>query len=100
MLNIVLVVEREEKQHPVNFINHTFRGTEAKYSEAERMVFTLMMASQTLKSYFQAHQIKVLARQPLRKLIERRSHSSRMADWAYQQADFGLEYEPRRAIKA
>ncbi|XP_057251740.1 uncharacterized protein LOC130591823 [Beta vulgaris subsp. vulgaris] len=99
-LSAVLVAEREGTQHPVYFISHAFRGAEAKYSEVEKMVFALVMASRKLKPYFQAHQIKVLTGQPLRKVIESRNHSSRMTDWADQLADFGLEYEPRRAIKA
>ena len=96
----VLVAERGEKQHPVYFISLAYRGAEAKYSKVEKMVFTLVMASQNLKPYFQAHQIKVLIGQSLRKVIESTNHSSRMTDWADQLADFGLEYEPRRAIKA
>ena len=36
------------------------------------------MSSWKLKPYFQAHPIKVLTKQPLRKVIENRNHSSRM----------------------
>ena len=96
----MLVAGREEKQHPVYFTRHAFRGVEATYNEVEKIVFALIMASLKLKPYFQAHQIKVLTTQPLRKLIESRNHSSRMTDWANQLADFGLEYDSRRAIKS
>ncbi|XP_010665592.2 uncharacterized protein LOC104882874 [Beta vulgaris subsp. vulgaris] len=99
-LSAMLVAERERTQHPIYFISHAFRGAEAKYNEVEKMVFALVMASRKLKPYFQAHQIKVLTGQLLPKVIESRNHSSRMTDWADQLADFGLEYEPRRAIKA
>ena len=58
------------------------------------------MASRKLKPYFQAHPIKVIIGQPIRKVIESRNRSTRMTEWTYQLADFGLEYEPRRAIKA
>lgn len=58
------------------------------------------MVSRKLKPYFQAHQIKVLITKPQRKQIESRSHSSRMTKWEDQLADFGLEYEPRKALKA
>ncbi|XP_057250719.1 uncharacterized protein LOC125497729 [Beta vulgaris subsp. vulgaris] len=99
-LSAVLIAEREGKQHPVYFISHAYRGAEAKYSDVEKMVFALVMARRKLKPYFQEHPIKVLTGQPLRKIIESRNHSSRMTDWADQLADFGLEFEPRRAIKA
>ncbi|XP_056698534.1 uncharacterized protein [Spinacia oleracea] len=99
-LSAVLVAEREKQQHPVYFISHAFRGAEAKYPLIEKLVYALVMASRKLKPYFQAHPIKVLTSQPLRKVIESRNHSNRMTEWANQLSDFGLEYEPRRAIKA
>ena len=54
-LSAVLVAEREEKQHPVYFISYAFQGVKAKYIEVENVVFALVMASPTLKPYFQAH---------------------------------------------
>lgn len=82
------------------FISHAFRGAKAKYNEIEKMVFALVMATWKLKPFFQAHQIKVLTGQLLRKVIESRNNSSQMTDWAGQLADFGLDYEQGRAIKA
>ncbi|XP_021742835.1 uncharacterized protein LOC110708917 [Chenopodium quinoa] len=58
------------------------------------------MASRKLKPYFQAHPIKVLTSQPIKKVLESKNHSSRMTDWSDQLADFGIEFEPRKAIKA
>ncbi|XP_056690478.1 uncharacterized protein [Spinacia oleracea] len=99
-LSAVLVAEQEKTQHPVYFVSHAYRGAESRYSDIEKLVFALVMARRKLKPYFQAHPIKVLTSQPIRKIIEGRNHSSRMTDWDDQLADFGLEYEPRRAIKA
>ncbi|XP_057247196.1 uncharacterized protein LOC130589714 [Beta vulgaris subsp. vulgaris] len=99
-LSAVLVAEREAAQHLVYFISHAYRGAESRYSEAEKIVFALVMASRKLKPYFQAHPIIVLTGQPIRKLIENKNHSTRMTEWADQLANYGLEYEPRRAIKA
>ena len=90
-LSIVLVAEREGKQHPIYFIIHAYRREEAKYNEVEKMVLALIMASGKLKPYSQAHQIKVFTRQPLQKLIQSINHSSQITDWADQLIDFGLE---------
>ncbi|XP_021851117.1 uncharacterized protein [Spinacia oleracea] len=99
-LSAVLVAERENTQHPVYFVSHAYRGAESRYSDTEKLVLALVMASRKLKHYFQAHPIKVLTSQPIQKIIEGKNHSSRMTDWAHQIVDFGLEYEPRREIKA
>ena len=58
------------------------------------------MASRKSKPYFQAHPIKVLIGQPIRKMIENKNHSTQLTESVDQLADFGLKYEPRRAIKA
>ncbi|XP_010678169.1 uncharacterized protein LOC104893734 [Beta vulgaris subsp. vulgaris] len=99
-ISAVLVAEHEKNQHPVYFVSHAFRGTESKYPPIEKMIFALVLATRKLKPYFQAHTNKVLTCQPIRKVIEGKNQSSRVTDWANQKLDFGIEFEPRRAIKA
>jgi ribonuclease HI len=99
-LSGVLIAERERNQLPVYYVSHAYRGSEGNYTEAEKVLFAVVMASRKLKPYFQSHQIVVRSNQPLRKILEGKNQSSRVSDWANQLADFGIEYEPRRAIKA
>ena len=58
------------------------------------------MASRKLKSYFQSHQIRARTNQPLKKILEGKNQSSRVADWFKHLADFRIEIEPRGTIKA
>ncbi|XP_057518009.1 uncharacterized protein LOC130798929 [Amaranthus tricolor] len=99
-LSGVLIAEREKKQFPVYYVSHAFRGSEGNYSEVEKVLFAIVMASRKLKPYFQSHQIIVRSSQPVKKILEGKNKSSRVTDWANQLADFGIEYEPRTAIKA
>ncbi|XP_057520371.1 uncharacterized protein LOC130800739 [Amaranthus tricolor] len=99
-LSGVLIAEREKKQFPIYYVSHAFRGSEGNYSEVEKVLFVIVMASRKLKPYFQSHQIVVRSGQPLKRILEGRNKSSRVTDWANQLADFGIEYEPRTAIKA
>ncbi|XP_021743464.1 uncharacterized protein LOC110709553 [Chenopodium quinoa] len=99
-LSAVLVVERERVQYPVYFISHALRREETRYSMIEKLVYALVIASRKLKPYFHAHPVTVLTKQPIRKIIEGRNHSNRMTEWANQLSNYGLEYEPRRVIKA
>ncbi|XP_048493195.1 uncharacterized protein LOC125493730 [Beta vulgaris subsp. vulgaris] len=96
----VLVAEREKNQHPVYFVSHAFRGAESKYPPIEKMIFALVLATRKLKPYFQAHPIRVLTSQIMRKVIEGKNQSSRITDWATQISDYCIEFKPRRAIKA
>ena len=63
-LSGVLVAEREQKQLPVYSVSHAFRGSEGNYSEMEKDLFAVVMASRKLKPYFQSHQITVRTSQP------------------------------------
>ena len=96
----VLIAEREKKQLPMCYISHAFRGSEGKYSEIENVLFAVVMASRKLKPYFLSHQIIMRTSQPLKKILEGKNQLSHVTDWANQLADFGIEYEPRTAIKA
>ncbi|XP_057540552.1 uncharacterized protein LOC130818402 [Amaranthus tricolor] len=99
-LSGVLVAEREKKQLPIYYVSHAFRGSEGNYCEVEKVIFAIVMASRKLKPYFQSNPIIVRTDQPLKKILEGKNKSSRVTDWANQLADFGIEYEPRTAIKA
>ncbi|XP_057543365.1 uncharacterized protein LOC130821594 [Amaranthus tricolor] len=99
-LSGVLIAEREKKQFPIYYVSHAFRGSEGNYSEVEKVLFAIVMASRKLKPYFQSYQIVVRSSQLLKKILEGKNKSSRVTDWANQLADFGIEYEPQTAIKA
>lgn len=57
------------------------------------------MAIRKLKSYFQSHPIVVRTSQTLRKVLESKKQSARVADWANQLANYNIEIEPKTAIK-
>ena len=75
-LSGVLVAEREKKQFPVYYVSHAFRGSEGNYSEVEKVLFAVVMASRKLKPYCQSHQIIVRTSQPLKKILEGKNKSS------------------------
>ena len=99
-LSAVLVAKRKGKKFPVYYIIHAYRGSEANYSEIEKVIYAVVMASRKLKPYFKSHQIQVKTSQPLKKILEGKIQSSKVADWSNQLANFGTEIEPRTTIKA
>ena len=58
------------------------------------------MASRKLKPYFQSHPIIVRTSQPVKKVLESRNQSTRMANRANQLAVYGIEFKARTTIKA
>src|SRR3954467_8194319 len=58
------------------------------------------MAAKRLKPYFQAHLITVVSSAPLAGIIGSRDASGRVAKWAIEIANHGIQYEPRTTIKS
>ncbi|KAF7132907.1 hypothetical protein RHSIM_Rhsim09G0074100 [Rhododendron simsii] len=60
----------------------------------------MVMAARRLRPYFQAHPIKVLTDQPLRRILHSPETSGRLIQWSIELGEFDIEYKPRVAIKA
>jgi hypothetical protein len=61
-VSAVLVVEKEEhgklQQKPIYYVSEVLTGAKLNYSEIEKIVYALVVASRKLKQYFQAHEIR------------------------------------------
>ncbi|KAG5548861.1 hypothetical protein RHGRI_014275 [Rhododendron griersonianum] len=60
----------------------------------------MIIAARRLRPYFQAHSIKVLTYQPLRRILHCPESSGRLIQWSIELGEFDIEYKPRIAIKA
>ena len=60
----------------------------------------LVLASQKLRPYFEAHKVTVLIDQPLKNVLQRLDASRRLLKWAVELSRYDLVFETRRAIKA
>ena len=65
----------------------------------EKLAFTLIIAAQKLKPYFQAHTIVVLTDKPLRKAMSSPEATGRMALWAVELSEFDIQYRLRTTVK-
>lgn len=70
-VSVVLVVERENDQHPIYFISHALFRSELNYPPIEKIEYCLLLASRKLKPYFEANSISVLTNYPLRRILQR-----------------------------
>ncbi|RVW21315.1 hypothetical protein CK203_114344 [Vitis vinifera] len=51
------------------------------------------------RPYFQAHPVIVLTDQPLRNILHKPDLTGRMLQWAIELSEFGIEFQPRLAMK-
>ena len=77
-ISAALVREEEKSQLPVYYVSKRLLGAESRYPLIEKLTFFLLMASQKLRPYFQAHAIKVLTNHPLQQVLQKPESSGRL----------------------
>ena len=91
--------DENKKQRPVFFVSKSLADVETGYNHLEQAALTLQVATKKLRPYLQAHPIVVLTDLPLRSTIHKPDLSGRMAQWAIELSEFGIQYKPRLAKK-
>ena len=56
-------------QRPVYFVSSLLQGTRSRYSGVQKLLFGLLMTSRKLRHYFQAHEIIIVTRFPLQRIL-------------------------------
>ncbi|XP_022859822.1 uncharacterized protein LOC111380472 [Olea europaea var. sylvestris] len=81
-------------------VSKVLLDAETRYTLAEQLALTLVIAARKLWPYFQSHPIVVLTNQPLRHILQKPDVSRRLLIWAIELGEFDIEFKPRPAIKA
>ncbi|XP_012852918.1 PREDICTED: uncharacterized protein LOC105972502 [Erythranthe guttata] len=66
----------------------------------EKLALALINAARKLRPYFQSHQVIVLTNYPLKQILRSPETSGRLAKWAIELSEYGVEFKPCPAIKA
>jgi hypothetical protein len=73
-----LVQEKQDgqvkKQVLVFFVSEVLSPSKRNYTELEKILYVILMASRKLRHYFQTYHIIVPSSQPLKDIIRNRSH--------------------------
>ena len=89
----------DAKLKPVFFVSNAITDANTRYSYLEQAALALRTAAQKLRPYFQAHPVVVLTDLPLRGIIHKPDMSGRMARWAMELSEYGIQYKPRLSKK-
>ena len=66
----------------------------------QKSIFGLVMASRKLCHYFQAHEITVVTRFPLQRILRNPEATDRIVEWALELSSFGLKFESTSTIQS
>ena len=65
----------------------------------EKLILTLVTATQKLRPYFQAHTIKILTEYPMKQVLHKPETYVRLMKWAIEVSEFNIRYKPKTTIK-
>ncbi|XP_012856960.1 PREDICTED: uncharacterized protein LOC105976225 [Erythranthe guttata] len=99
-ISVVLIRDGEKGHQPIYYISRALQGPEHCYTNMEKLSLALINAATKLRPYFQSHQVIVLTNYPLKQILRSPETSGRLAQWAIELSEYGVEFKPRPAIKA
>ena len=75
VVSAALVVEREEPGHalkvqrPVYFVSEVLTDTKLQYSQTQKLLYAVVMATKKLHHYFSEHEVSVVTSFPLGEVV-------------------------------
>src|SRR4051812_36845307 len=91
--------EERDEQQPIYDVSNTFKNAELRYSQIEKVGFTLLLAARRLRPYFHAHTVKVMTNFPLEKYLKKLEKSGRTLNWVVELGEFDIKFALRTALK-
>jgi hypothetical protein len=103
-VSAALVQEKQEgqarKQVPVYFVSEVLSASKKNYTELEKVLYVVLMASRKLWHYFQAYHIIVPSSQPLKDIMINREATGRVGKWAVELNEFTIDFVHRSSIQS
>jgi hypothetical protein len=103
-VSAALVQEKQDgqakKQVPVYFVSKVLSPSKRNYTELEKVLYAVLMASRKLQHYFQSYHIIVPSSQPLMDIIRNKEATRRVGKWAAELNEFTIDYVHRSSIQS
>jgi hypothetical protein len=103
-VSAALVHEKQDgqvkRQAPVYFVSKVLSLSKKNYTELEKVLYAMLMASRKLQHYFQAYHIIVPSSQPLKDIMRNREATRRIGKWATELNEFTIDYVHRSSIQS
>jgi hypothetical protein len=91
---------QNKKQVPVYFVSELLSLSKKNYTELEKVLYVVLMASRKLRHYFQAYHIIVPSSQPLKDIMRNREATGRVGKWVAELNEFTIDYVHRSLIQS
>jgi hypothetical protein len=92
--------EQAKKQVPIYFVSEVLSPSKRNYTELEKILYVVLMASRELWHYFLSYHIIVSSSQPLKDIIRNREAIGRVGKWAVELNEFTIDFVHRSSIQS
>jgi hypothetical protein len=92
--------EQAKKQVPIYFVSEVLSPSKRNYTELEKVLYVVLMASRKLRHYFQSYHIIVPSSQPLKDIIRNREATGRLGKWAAELNKFTSDFVHGSSIQS
>jgi hypothetical protein len=103
-VSAVLEQEKQDgqvkKQVLVYFVSEVLSLSKRNYTELEKVLYDVLMASRKLQHYFQSYHIVVPSSRPLKDIIRNREATERVGKWVVELNEFTIDYVHRSLIQS
>jgi ribonuclease HI len=89
-----------KKQARVYFVSKVLSPSKKNYTELEKVLYAVLMASRKLQHYFQAYHTIIPSSQPLKDIMRNREATGRIGKWAVELNEFTIDYVHRSSIQS
>jgi ribonuclease HI len=103
-VSAALVQEKQDgqvkRQTTVYFVSEVLNLSKKNYTELEKVLYAVLMASRKLWHYFQAYHIIVPSSQPLKDIMRNKEATRKIGKWAVELNEFTIDYVHRSSIQS
>jgi hypothetical protein len=103
-VSVALVQQKQKdqarKQVSVYFVSKVLSASKKNYTEIEKVLYVVLMASRKLRHYFQAYHNIVPSSQPLKDIMRNGEATGRVGKWAAELNEFTIDFVHRSSIQS